>query len=176
MTRAPRLLLAAALLMVVAACGEATEDAPDTADAPEGVATTGLALTSSELGEIVTTAESRSVYLFTSDEQGGESTCFDACADSWPPVLLSGDTPDAGDGIDAGLIGTTDRPDGGVQLTYDGWPLYLWAGDDAAGDVAGQGVNDVWWVLDAEGAPIQQAMDDAAGEDEDEDDDNGYGY
>ena len=53
------------------------------------------------------------------------------------------------------LLGTITRADGTVQSTYNGWPLYYFSGDSAAGDVNGQGVNDVWWVLDATGTPVQ---------------------
>ena len=189
MTRSVKLLLATALLLVAAACGEAADDVGDTTDAEDsaeaaaqpddddaevqGVQASGLEVASTDLGDILAIPDARSVYLFTSDEPG-ESTCFDACAASWPPVLLDGDAPAAGDGVDADLIGTTERPDGGVQLTYDGWPLYLWAGDQAAGDVEGQGVNDVWWVVAPDGSPIQQAGDGAA--DEDDDEGGSYGY
>ena len=183
MTRWVKLLLATALLLVAAACGEAVDDVADTTDADDsaevqGVRTSGLEVASTDLGDILAIPDARSVYLFTSDEPG-QSTCFDACAASWPPVLLDADVPAAGDGVDADLIGTTERPDGGVQLTYDGWPLYLWAGDQAAGDVAGQGVNDVWWVVAPDGSPIQQAgdgTDDGDGADDEDDEGGSYGY
>ncbi len=181
--RSLQLFLATALLLVAAACGEAADDAADITDADDaevqGVPTAGLEVTSTDLGDILAIPDARSVYLFEADEPG-ESTCFDACAASWPPVLLDGDAPDAGDGVDPDLLGTTERPDGGVQLTYDGWPLYLWAGDQAAGDVAGQGVNDVWWVIAADGTPIREDLDASPGADpaDDEQDDEGgsYGY
>src|SRR5450756_2270499 len=54
-----------------------------------------------------------------------------------------------------GPLGGAERTDGSVQVTYDGWPLYYWAQDAAAGDVSGQAVNGVWWVLQASGEPIR---------------------
>jgi predicted lipoprotein with Yx(FWY)xxD motif len=39
-------------------------------------------------------------------------------------------------------------------VTLNGWPLYYFAGDSAAGDTNGQGVNDVWWVLTPAGEKI----------------------
>ncbi|WP_249295848.1 hypothetical protein [Agrococcus sp. Marseille-Q4369] len=50
-----------------------------------------------------------------------------------------------------GELGTIVGVDGATQVTLNGWPLYDFAGDSAAGDVAGQGVNDVWWVLSPAG-------------------------
>ena len=93
------------------------------------------------------------VYVFTPDAQG-DSTCLEGCADRWPPVP---EASDVGEGLDPALLGTTTRPDGDVQATYDGWPLYRFSVDVAPGDVAGQGVGDVWYVLDATGAPVTSA-------------------
>ena len=70
---------------------------------------------------------------------------------SWPPQV---EIAAVGDGLDMALVGTITRADGTVQATYNGWPLYYFGGDSAAGDVNGQGVNDVWWVIDASGTPI----------------------
>ena len=59
-----------------------------------------------------------------------------------------------GDGLDAGLLGTTERTTGDTQATYNGWPLYYFGGDAAAGDTNGQGINEVWYVVDAAGDAI----------------------
>ena len=61
---------------------------------------------------------------------------------------------DVGNGLDASLLGTTERTTGDVQATYNGWPLYYCANDAAARDTNGQAVNDVWYVLDASGTAI----------------------
>ena len=52
------------------------------------------------------------------------------------------------------LLGTAAHPEGGTQVTYGGWPLYYFSGDSAPGDVNGQGQGDVWYVIDATGAPV----------------------
>ena len=69
----------------------------------------------------------------------------------------------AGDGVTAEL-GTTERTDGTVQVTANGWPLYYWFEDEAAGDTKGQAVGDVWWVMGPDGtinrtapAPAEEA-------------------
>jgi predicted lipoprotein with Yx(FWY)xxD motif len=40
------------------------------------------------------------------------------------------------------------------MITYNNWPLYHFAGDSAPGDTNGQGLNDVWFVVGADGEPI----------------------
>lgn len=55
------------------------------------------------------------------------------------------------------LLGSTKRTDGTVQVTYNGWPLYLWQGDSVPGQATGQGINNtggLWYVLDAAGREI----------------------
>ncbi len=49
-----------------------------------------------------------------------------------------------------------------MQTTYNGWPLYYFAEDAAAGDVNGQGVGDKWYVIDAEGNGIGMGETDTA--------------
>lgn len=130
---------------------EATEPADDGAMADAAT----VALGSTDLGEVLVGPEGMTLYMFDPDAQG-DSTCYDQCATAWPPLTLDdGAEPAAGEGVDAALLGTTERTDGTTQVTYDGWPLYYWAQDAAPGDATGQAVNDVWWVLDASGEPIR---------------------
>ena len=133
---------------------------PVTTDAPVDTAPdTGEAtvlVSDSDLGQILTAADGMTVYLFTSDAQGSP-TCTDSCAEQWPPMTVDDATQiTGGDGIDASLLDTVDHPDG-IQVTYNGWPLYLFAGDSAPGDTNGQGQGDVWYVLDPNGNPIDGA-------------------
>lgn len=131
----------------------ATEEPADDEGATAGEAT--VALGGTDLGEVLVGPDGRTLYMFDPDAQG-DSTCYDQCATAWPPLTLDdGAEPAAGEGVDAALLGTTERTDGTTQVTYDGWPLYYWAQDAAPGDATGQAVNDVWWVLDASGEPIR---------------------
>ncbi len=124
--------------------GDGGEPAPDPVVQVEG----------SDLGQILVDADGRTLYLFLPDDQGGESTCYDDCEANWPPLAAEGELA-GGDGVDGSLLGTTEREDGSTQVTYDGWPLYLFAGDETADDVNGQGVGDVWYVVAPSGEPIQ---------------------
>jgi predicted lipoprotein with Yx(FWY)xxD motif len=129
----------------------AATDAGETAASADGEVITELTLVETDLGTIIADGGGRTLYLFLPDEQG-PSTCTEGCIEVWP--ALSGPVG-AGDGIDESLIGTATRPDTGVeQATYDGWPLYYFVQDVAAGDTAGQGLNDIWFVIDPSGEAI----------------------
>lgn len=143
----PAALLAVAALL--AGCGGA-EDAPAE---PTGEATT-LTVASSAVGDIVTDAAGMTLYLFTQDSPG-TSACTGDCLAAWPPLVGE---PSAGEGIDASLLGTIERDDGTTQASYAGWPLYYFAQDAAPGDLTGQGVNDVWYVLSPAGEQIAEPV------------------
>lgn len=168
-----QLLVLSAVMLGTGACGEgpdqtgfADEPAADDAggdeadeidDADAAEDRVRLEVADGELGGHLVDGKGMTVYLFTPDE-GGESTCTGGCAENWPPV--AGDHPDAGRGVDAALVGTTDREDGSTQLTYNGWPLYYFSGDESAGDAAGQGINDAWFVVGPDGEPIENGAGD----------------
>ena len=85
-------------------------------------------------------------------EAQGASTCVDACADTWPALARPAT---AGDDVDEALLGNADRPDdGSAQVTHNGWPLYHLSGDAAPGDTNGQGIGNVWFVVDAAGSAV----------------------
>lgn len=145
-------LLAAGSILVLAACGNGDDAAGGDEAAAGGGAT--ISVEASELGDIVVDDEGRTLYAFLPDDQG-PSTCYDDCAATWPAFVLDGGNPTGGDGVDAELLGTTEREDGTLQVTYDGWPLYHFANDQTADDVNGQGVGDVWYVVSPDGSPLQ---------------------
>ena len=132
---------------------EATAPATTTAvPAAPGEATVLVA--DSDLGQILTAANGMTVYLFTPDAQG-TPTCTAACAQTWPPLTVDDASQlSGGDGVDAALLDTTEHPAGGNQVTYNGWPLYYFAGDSAPGDTNGQGQGGSWYVVDPTGNAI----------------------
>jgi predicted lipoprotein with Yx(FWY)xxD motif len=97
------------------------------------------------LGSFLVDAKGMTLYLYTKDTPN-TSVCYDQCASNWPPLLVT-DNPTAGAGVDAAKLGTTQRTDGTMQVTYNGWPLYYFKSDKKAGDTVGQGVGSVWYVL-----------------------------
>lgn len=107
-----------------------------------------------DLGDVLVGPGELTLYMFDQDERSsGASNCSGGCVDAWPPLTVDDGTV-AGDGVDAELT-TFERSDGPTQVAANGWPLYYYAGDDAPGDATGQGNNDVWWVLDPDGAPVR---------------------
>jgi predicted lipoprotein with Yx(FWY)xxD motif len=109
----------------------------------------------SKLGQIIVDAQGRTLYLFEADK-GGKSNCDGPCAAAWPPYLSNG-APQAAMGATGGLVGTTTRADGTTQVTYGGHPLYYFVGDKAAGDLAGQDINQFgakWYVVGKDGKKI----------------------
>lgn len=100
--------------------------------------------------------QGRALYLYTSDTQSsGTSTCTADCLTQWPPLIVTG-TPQAGNGVDASLLGTITRDDGTLQATYNGWPLYTYARDTGPGTTSGQGMGGAWFLLSGAGNAIQQ--------------------
>jgi predicted lipoprotein with Yx(FWY)xxD motif len=105
------------------------------------------------LGSFLADDKGMSLYLYTKDTPN-TSNCYDKCATAWPPLLTTG-APVGGDGVDAAMLGTTKRTDGSTQVTYNGWPLYYFAKDTKAGDVTGQDVGSVWFLINPAGAQVK---------------------
>jgi predicted lipoprotein with Yx(FWY)xxD motif len=116
--------------------------------------------TVSGLGTVLVNGQGLTLYMFVPDDQRGRSTCYHACASGWPPLRLPTGVgvPVAGGRAEPSLLGTTNRKDGGLQVTYNGWPLYLWVGDTQPGQATGQGIDNLggyWYVLSPKGQVIK---------------------
>ena len=154
--------LASALLAT--ACGSAAASSPS---APaSSAAAAGSSASASTTGTVITTdvgsteafltnGSGRTVYLWAKDGTN-MSACAGACAAAWPPVPATGKLTAAG-GAKASDLGTITRSDGTKQATYDGHPLYYFAGDSAAGQANGQGSDSFgakWWLVAPSGTKI----------------------
>lgn len=102
------------------------------------------------LGTVLVNSEGYTLYAFEPDGQHTVS-CTDACAGSWPPVMLPAATaPAAGPGVRQDLLGSVPNPAGGQVVTYGGWPLYTYASDLAPGQANGQALDlngGPWYVI-----------------------------
>ncbi|MGE5641389.1 MAG: hypothetical protein ACM3Y8_00125 [Byssovorax cruenta] len=145
---------------VISPAGDKVESAAQATEAPaatQAPASSAAATTVSlgkndKLGSFLVDDKGMTLYLFTKDTPN-TSNCYDKCATAWPPLLTTGE-PAAGEGVDASLLGTTKRTDGTVQVTYNGWPLYYYQKDKAPGDIVGQDVGDVWFVVSPAGEQV----------------------
>jgi predicted lipoprotein with Yx(FWY)xxD motif len=147
------------IALVAAGCGgddngDGTTAASESPNTASGQAATIDAHSEGNLGTILVDSQGLTIYLFEKDS-GTKSSCFGGCASAWPPVRASG-KPTVGDGLNASLVDTTPRSDGQAQVTYNGHPLYLFAGDQSAGETNGQGLTEFggnWFALSSAGEP-----------------------
>jgi len=145
-------IVAPVLLLALAGCGSDGGQTP-ASNAPAGAATVKVA--DSDLGPILVDGSGRTLYAFTKDKDQ-TSNCGEACIAVWP-ALIAAKTADAGQGANATLVGQTQSTEGQQQATYGQWPLYYYVGDMVAGDVNGQGIDDEWFVLSADGKLVKKA-------------------
>jgi predicted lipoprotein with Yx(FWY)xxD motif len=166
------MLAAAALALVVAGCGGGSDSASSSAASTEAAGggeskgtepvkaapnaeegTTFVSLGNvSGLGMVLVDSKGMTLYDFKKD-QGTESSCYGECAQAWPPLLTKGE-PQPSNGADASLLGTTERKDGTMQVTYDEHPLYGFVGDKAPGEANGNNVDAFgaeWYALNSSG-------------------------
>jgi len=128
--------LAAAL--VIAACGSSSGSPSSGGAASSAPAAGSSALKTAKIGgaTVVTNAKGFTLYWFVPDT-ATTSKCNGSCATFWPPVK---GPATAGAGV-TGKLATIKRADGSEQATYNGHPLYTYAGDNAPGQAAGDGLN-----------------------------------
>ena len=148
--RITALLALLAVSAVLAACGSGSSYGGGSKSDGSTSSSTGeaKAVSSAEkakVGSVIVDAQGRTLYRFTAEAQG-VPVCTGDCVGTWPPALASSST---------GLpkhVATVKRPDGGqLQLTYDGHPLYRYAGDQSTADANGEGVGGQWYVVKAGG-------------------------
>ncbi|MGQ4516078.1 COG4315 family predicted lipoprotein [Streptomyces sp. DW26H14] len=111
--------------------------------------------TGGDLGTHLVDGSGKTLYLFVKDKAGA-SRCTGDCAAAWPPVTAKA-APRAGSGVTAAKLTLVKRSDGTTQVAYAGHPLYYFAGDSAAGDTKGQGVDGFgakWWLVGPDGGQI----------------------
>jgi predicted lipoprotein with Yx(FWY)xxD motif len=111
------------------------------------------------LGKVLVDGRGFTLYVFAPDKHSGKSTCYEKCAQAWPPLVVPTGVAKAlaGPGVRAKLLGSTKRKDGTVQVTYKKWPLYTWVIDSAPGDVTGQDINNLggkWYVITPAGLVV----------------------
>jgi predicted lipoprotein with Yx(FWY)xxD motif len=126
--------------VLTAACTCAALAAP-------GTGTQTVKVSASALGtNILVNSKGQTLYHYL-PETKGKIKCVASCAVLWPPlVVAAGVTPTAGPGLATAKLGTIKRPDGRLQVTYNGLALYR---DyyDKPGDLNGQGQSGSWFAV-----------------------------
>ncbi|HET7591196.1 MAG TPA: hypothetical protein VFK14_13560 [Solirubrobacterales bacterium] len=105
-----------------------------------------------KLGMVLVDSKGMTLYDFHKDK-GTTSSCYGPCAESWPPMLTEGE-PTVGNGATASKLGTTERKDGTMQVTYAGHPLYTFVEDKKPGEANGNDVSAFgaqWYALKGSG-------------------------
>jgi predicted lipoprotein with Yx(FWY)xxD motif len=156
---------AAAVAVLAAACasggGSSSAPASPAGSGASGNGSGGTVITtaSTSAGAVLTDGSGRAVYLWVKDT-GKTSACTGACASAWPPVTTTGTVSAAGR-ASASDLGTSTRPDGTKQVTYNGHPLYYYAGDSGAGMASGQGSDSFgakWWLVSPSGSDVTASV------------------
>ena len=177
MTNRIVLLFAAGAALALSGCGSDAEsdanqvtanlpEAPaDGAQTPAGTEAAGavrLAVGTKEpFGQFLVDGEGRSLYVLEgsrmqSDSGTASKECTGACLGEWPALTASG-SPEAAQGLDAAKLGTMQR-DGAMQVTYAGWPLFYYVGDQQPGSTSGQDLHDQfgeWYLLSPAGDIVE---------------------
>jgi predicted lipoprotein with Yx(FWY)xxD motif len=158
MSRTPALAAVAAIAAIaLSACSSGTEvptipsrapSAPVTAlERPTG--TIVSANSTAKLGTVVVDGLGFTLYRFDGDSaRPPAATCTGPCTETWEPVVAA--DPIRLEGVAEKAVGTVQRPDGQVQLTIGGWPVYRHAGD-APGATDGHGADGKWFAVAPDG-------------------------
>jgi predicted lipoprotein with Yx(FWY)xxD motif len=164
----------AALALTVSACASSGSSSSAAANTPAAAASsTGSASAAAASGtstvsarsingtQVLVNSSGMTLYWFVPDTST-TSKCTGSCATFWPPVK---GPVTAGSGV-TGTLSTITRSDGSKQASYDGHPLYTFAGDKSAGQATGNGVNEsggVWWEMETSGATPTAKANSASG-------------
>ncbi len=156
MSRTPALAAVAAIAAIaLSACSSGTEVPAAASRAPATVlerppGTIVSANSTAQLGTVVVDGLGFTLYRFDGDSaRPPAATCDGECAENWQPVLAT--DPIQIDGIDEEAVGTVERPDGQVQLTIGGWPVYTYAAEAAPGATGGHGADGSWFAVTPDG-------------------------
>lgn len=115
----------------------------------------------SSLGTVLVDGSGHTLYIFEPDNRT-KVTCTKTCVAVWPPVIVnSGQKPTASGAVKQSSLGRDPNPNpsGGRVVTYDGWPLYTYAGDTRAGEAKGQALDvngGLWYAISPAGKVIKK--------------------
>jgi predicted lipoprotein with Yx(FWY)xxD motif len=147
---------ALAVSLLIAACGSSsssktTSSAASTQPAAQTSSSSSSSAVvvksaSSSLGTILVDSQGMTLYHLSGEFNGKFICTSTACLGVWHPLIASAGSEPSGE---VGSLGTVKRPEGTMQVTYKGTPLYTFTGDQQPGETKGQGIKDVgtWSVI-----------------------------
>ncbi|MDM5186783.1 hypothetical protein QUF99_05265 [Bacillus sp. DX4.1] len=144
-----------ATILLLAACNIGIEESTQTStesssneNANNQDTSTLQLLENEKAGKYLADSKGMALYYFTKDKSE-KSNCSGECLKNWPP--FTAEEFEVPSGFDKADFGTITRKDTGKkQVTYKGYPLYYFINDKGKGDVNGQGVKDVWYIVNTE--------------------------
>jgi predicted lipoprotein with Yx(FWY)xxD motif len=142
-------LPAIAASLLIAGCGSSSSGntTSSAAGAQPAAQTTGgsagavvKTASNATLGTILVDSQGMTLYHLSGEANGRFICKSSACVGVWHPLIApASGTP----GGEVASLGTVRRPEGTMQVTYKGTPLYTFAQDKQAGETNGQGIKDV---------------------------------
>ena len=106
--------------------------------------------TNKAVGNYLVDGSGNTLYWFTKDS-ANMSACSGDCLKAWP--AFAPDSFVVPSALNAADFSTITRTDGAKQAAYKGYPLYYWVKDKMHGELTGQNVGKVWFVIDPEKFP-----------------------
>lgn len=108
------------------------------------------------IGQYLVNSSGWALYMYVPDTpNSGKSTCYGECVIAWPVFYASNLTVEPG--INASLFGNITRTGGSKETTFNGYPLYYYEYDTGAGNINGQGVGGIWYLMSPSGAIIKNS-------------------
>ena len=129
----------ALLGVILAGCGATSSSGGGSGNSTAAVSIgSATATVNGQSVTILTDSAGKTLYYFKPDT-ATTSNCTGSCASIWPPLLSPGGTPTSTTNLPGKLAVISDA--NGMQVTYNGHPLYTFASDTAPGMTSGEGVN-----------------------------------
>jgi predicted lipoprotein with Yx(FWY)xxD motif len=141
-------LPAVAASLLLAACGSSSTSSNTSSSAAStqpaaqtsGSSSGAVKSASNSLGTVLVNSQGKTLYHLSGEVNGTFICTSSACLTVWHPLIASSSGTPSGE---VGSLGTVKRPEGTMQVTYKGTPLYTFTGDKQAGETKGQGIKDV---------------------------------
>jgi predicted lipoprotein with Yx(FWY)xxD motif len=161
--------VAASLLLAACGSGSSSSTTSSPASAQPAAQTSGgsssvivKTTSNSTLGTILVNGEGRTLYRLSGERDGKFICTSSACLGAWHPLTVPAGGAPSGE---VSALGTVKRPEGTLQVTYKGAPLYTFTGDRQPGETKGQGIKDVgtWSVVTTSSSTSQPSSNSPSG-------------